>query len=355
MAHRTALLRAVVDSRAVTSISFRTRSSLSQAAKLRPPAEVAVTQGARNSLVTPQSLTLYRHRVQIPHRLTRFHSNSVMADGDALLAAMADDLDGIDDSLRDENLRVDAPWGLAVYRVSYSDDAAWQRMLARIETDMRERLELQSRDDLLARHDLVVMDDRAKFDGLKPYEVRELFTKWAVEELGRNWVGQPILDANRGTLDGREGTGDENTTSWERGPDYFSGARYNYCLVVDDLCLESLDKMPTGPVIKLLRKDFSPLSQDEGERTARIGEEEELGFPGTFWEDGVTGHEEEDVGWMYIPVVDYVEQYNALCDGDNWYEGYVRPPFTFHNRRIENAVGFWRTTATATASHLNQT
>ncbi|KAI2780882.1 hypothetical protein F4815DRAFT_468187 [Daldinia loculata] len=50
---------------------------------------------------------------------------------------------------------------------------------------------------------------------------------------------------------------------------------------------------------------------------------------------------------MYIPVVDHVEQYNMMCDGDNWYVSYVRPPFTFLDRKIETAVGFWRKTATS--------
>lgn len=95
--------------------------------------------------------------------------------------------------------------------------------------------------------------------------------------------------------------------------------------------------------MKLVRKEFSLLSRDDEEMTADLNEEEkESDYPVGFWEDGVTDHE-EDVGWMYMPVVEYVEYYNDLCDGDHWYECYVRPPLTFYDRSIENAVGCWRT------------
>ncbi|KAI6081053.1 hypothetical protein F4821DRAFT_250102 [Hypoxylon rubiginosum] len=104
--------------------------------------------------------------------------------------------------------------------------------------------------------------------------------------------------------------------------------------------------MPTGPVVKILRKKFPLSSLDDEEMTVDFNEErEESGCPVGFWEDGVTDHEEEDVGWMYMPVVEYFEYYNDLCDADHWYECYVRPPLTFYGRNIEDAVGCWRTTA----------
>ncbi|KAI2780881.1 hypothetical protein F4815DRAFT_468186 [Daldinia loculata] len=60
-----------------------------------------------------------------------------------------------------------------------------------------------------------------------------------------------------------------------------SGTRYNYCLVVDDVCLESLEKMHGG-VVKLLRKDFLPLSQDEAREIGFIDDNRDSGIPAAF-------------------------------------------------------------------------
>ncbi|KAK6956142.1 hypothetical protein Daesc_001414 [Daldinia eschscholtzii] len=196
---------------------------------------------------------------------------------------MADPLDGIDGSLRGENHNTDAPWGMAVYRVCYDDDAAWQQMLARIEETVQWRLKLAGRKDLLARHKLVIMEDPSKFSGMNSDEIREEFTEWAAEEHRRNWGGKHNKDP------------------------YFSGARYNFCLVVDDLSLESLDKRVIAPVIKILQKDFSPWTEEEAKEMGFIGEDGDSVLPAGFWEGGVTDSEEENVGWMYIPVVDLPE------------------------------------------------
>ncbi|KAG4222080.1 hypothetical protein PC116_g29445 [Phytophthora cactorum] len=214
-----------------------------------------------------------------------------MTDGDTILAAMADPLDGIDESLRGESHNTDAPWGMTVYRVCYDDDAAWQQMLARIEETVQWRLKLAGRKDLLARHKFVIMEDPSKFSGMEPDEIREEFTEWAAEEHRRNWGGKHNKDP------------------------YFSGARYNFCLVVDDLSLESLERRAIAPVIKILQKDFSPWTEEEAKEMGFIGEDGDSGLPAGFWEGGVTDSEEENVGWIYIPVVE----------------------------TVENRVGYWRT------------
>ncbi|KAI1483479.1 hypothetical protein F4774DRAFT_367708 [Daldinia eschscholtzii] len=310
----------VAGSRHVVRIASASHPHLSQTVRIRPSRENTVAQIVKRSSFAPKSFGV-RYGAQVPWGLAAFHSNPAMTDGDAILAAMADPLDGIDESLRDENHNTDAPWGMAVYRVCYDDDAAWQQMLARIEETVQWRLKLVGRSDLRARHKLVVMDDPSKFSGMKPDEIREIFTEWAAEEHRRNWGGKHN----------------------NKDP-YFSGARYNFCLVVDDLCLESLDKGAIAPVIKILQKDFSPWTEEEAREMGFIGEVDgDSELPAGFWEGGVTGSEEENVGWMYIPVVEYVEQCNILCDADNWHDSYVRPPFTFYDRTVENRVGYWRT------------
>lgn len=70
----------------------------------------------------------------------------------------------------------------------------------------------------------------------------------------------------------------------------FHGARYNFALFVDDICLESLDHMHS-PVVKIMSKQWPTLTPEE--RNYEV-------YPG--WEDGTTEIGEEDVGWMYMHV-----------------------------------------------------
>ena len=57
--------------------------------------------------------------------------------------------------------------------------------------------------------------------------------------------------------------------------------------------------------------------------------------------DGFTEYEEEDVGWMYMPVDAYVDLYTNL-QVDGW-DNYVRPPYTLYAFGDESKlVGHWR-------------
>ncbi|KAL1852843.1 hypothetical protein Daus18300_012006 [Diaporthe australafricana] len=246
---------------------------------------------------------------------------------DALLRAMSDSLQGIDDALNNEDLKPSAPWGLAVYRTTYGDDAAWQRMRDALSGAAAEALELAGRaDSLLPRLSQVFIEDRATLDGARVRDVRRRLAVWAAEELRRNLReggGQPPVEgaARRADMDG---------------PGYFAGTRYNYCLLIDGVCLESLDRM-ASPVVKLVKKNFA----GEGEGGGEDGSSGAVAHSG--WEDGVTDCEEEDVGWMYLPVADYVDCCNQLHDPEFWHDGYyVRPPLTFLDRNIASAPGFWR-------------
>lgn len=238
-----------------------------------------------------------------------------------LLKSMADPLDGMDKALNCPFLKPDAPWGLVVYRGSYSDDAAWEHMLAQINENLKESLEINDRQALLARHQLVVMNDRSQFDGATPDQVREHFSKWAVDELRLNWRDQPIPDDQVAEIEAGDGMV------------YSAGTRYNFCLLVDDVCLESLAKM-SSPVVKLVKKHWVPDEQDLGEK------EGEGDNPG--WEEGVTNNEFEDMGWMYIYISDYMDIQNSLYEGDNWADDYIRPPLMRFESEFETAPGFWR-------------
>jgi hypothetical protein len=95
---------------------------------------------------------------------------------------LCDHYDEIDDSLKDRNLKPDTPWGLAIYRVAYGDQAAWERILA----ELNKILVDWGRMDRRARHHLVVMDDRSRFNGATIDQVRNHFRKWSLDEVKRN-------------------------------------------------------------------------------------------------------------------------------------------------------------------------
>ncbi|KAK3295593.1 uncharacterized protein B0H64DRAFT_395717 [Chaetomium fimeti] len=218
-----------------------------------------------------------------------------------------DGFDGIEEALSDRNLKADAPWGMALYRTAYGDEAAWRHMVARIKGSMERSV--MGWDDIRARHQLVVMDDRSQFDGATIDQVRTHFRAWSLEELKRNWRHPPLPEEELAKI--------EASTF---GPDEGAGLRYNYCLVVDDLCLESVERM-RSPVLKLVDKGWKPYDPDELPMTDESEEDENPG-----WEGGVTNSEYEWVGWMYIDTNDYVEIQDLLQESCWWPDMYVRPP-----------------------------
>jgi hypothetical protein len=252
--------------------------------------------------------------------------------GAELELAMAEPLEVVPNSWI---LKPDAPWGLVVYRVSYSDDAAWDRMLSVIRHDIESSLALrqQAQSDVCARHQLVVMDDASKFDDAEHDDIREHFNTWAADELQRNW------DTDREPV----ATKDEIISGITAGSrNYYlshAGTRYNFCWMVDDICLESLEKM-SSPVVKLVNRDWAPDSEPY--------EDEEDGDDEKYdWEGGETNKDYEDVGWMYVNTYEYTDLQNMLLDDDYWTDYYVRPPLMQWESDFNEAPGFWRRNASA--------
>lgn len=252
-------------------------------------------------------------------------ANPAAAQG--LLTAILDSLQGIGEALTLEDLNPSAPWGLAVYRTTYDDDAAWERMRDALSRAVASALEMYGcTDSLLPRLSHAFIEDRATLGGAGVCDVRRRFTLWAAEELRRNW--------RVGATTPPPPTEDEARRAGVGGPGYFAGTGYNYCLLVDEVCLESLDRI-ASPVVKLVKKDFA----DEG----GIGGGTSGAVASSGWEDCVTDSGEEDVGWMYLPLADYVDCCNQLHDPEFWHDGYyVRPPLTFLNRDFASAPGLWR-------------
>ncbi len=231
-----------------------------------------------------------------------------------------DGLEGIDDSLNERSLKPDAPWGSVVYRAAYGNDVAWEQMLRLLLEGLIEGLEASGRLDLLSRHRFVVVDDRSQFEGATPERVRGHFNKWVLEEFERNWREPTMPEADVARI--RSGGRDLD----------FAGARYNFCLLIDDICLESLDRNLSGiPVAKLISKREPYLAEYEEERTCP-------------WEGGMTDDEFENVGWMYKEVCEYVRIHDQLQEPDTFYDEayYHRPPLLGWAIDFERAPGYWR-------------
>lgn len=108
--------------------------------------------------------------------------------------------------------------------------------------------------------------------------------------------------------------------------------RYNYCLVVDEICLESIEHPEAlESVVKLIWRDWEcPWSP-----------EEKLQGVQPPFHGGITEFAEEDVGWMYLPLLFYMDKYENFHNWC-WDDMYVRPPFIDGTEDQTNMVGHWR-------------
>ncbi|KAK2818428.1 hypothetical protein FQN49_007908, partial [Arthroderma sp. PD_2] len=178
---------------------------------------------------------------------------------------------------------------------------------------------VEKRMDLLPYHEMTIMDDKARFDGATSHDIRDHFGNWVADTLKDKLVIPPTeleLQLIR------------QNYSADHAPEWSFGARYNFCIFTDDICLESLKHM-TWPVIKLLGKPF-------GAREPR--DRDYVVYPG--WEDGDTDCEDEDVGWIYIEAMEYLTLYEMLVETHNWYNQYCRPPFMWNTTDRSRAPGY---------------
>ncbi|KAM7219106.1 hypothetical protein V8F06_005544 [Rhypophila decipiens] len=118
-------------------------------------------------------------------------------------------------------------WGFVVYRLDYGDEARWKAMLQKMLDAVRGGLRQRRRSELFARHQMVLMNDQDKFEGMTMAQVHAHFSEWVKGQVHQ----VPERDSR--------------------------AARYFACLLVDSVSLLSLDH-PWGrpPIVKLLlRRD----------------------------------------------------------------------------------------------------
>ncbi|KFZ11689.1 hypothetical protein V502_07453 [Pseudogymnoascus sp. VKM F-4520 (FW-2644)] len=208
----------------------------------------------------------------------------------------------------------DSVWGFVIYRCVEGNDAAWNSILEQLQSRIQEDLKDEQFQDLLLFHDLHVIDDKSLYEASVD-EVRAHFQAWVPKN-----------------LEARLHPGTKCTIS---DVDYLSvdiTPRYKYCLVVDEICLESVEHPEgLGPVVKLVCRDWECLWSPE----------EKLQGVQPPFHDGITEYYDEDVGWMYMPLLFYMDKYDNFHDWC-WDDMYVRPPFIDGSEDETDMVGRWR-------------
>ncbi|KAL4862879.1 hypothetical protein BDV12DRAFT_202644 [Aspergillus spectabilis] len=166
-------------------------------------------------------------------------------------------------------------WGFALHLCTYKDDTQWKRMLDPIQTEVLFSLEAEERMDLLPSLQLTITDDPTEFGGATFHDIREHFKLWTQDVLV-----SVLKDPAKRTFDVLGGNGRER-----RPLELEIGARYNFCLFVNETCLESLDELPDRPMVKIL-SILRGRSQPE-QKVYKV-------HPG--FEEGQTDQTDEDVG-----------------------------------------------------------
>lgn len=216
----------------------------------------------------------------------------------------------------------DAPWGMAVYRTCYDNEAKWQKMRKHLETTIRKELEDRSRHSILKRHQFVFMDDRSLFDGASPAKVRDHFDQWAKGELKRNMAQRPLSD-------------DSHRSHEELMK--LAGTRYHICMLIDDVCLQSVDVSQTAlrELVMLVKKDSDLASESKVEQDIHPD-----------YEDGwMVDHNEGPGGWIYVEALEYIKLYDMLSsDHNDWYEDhmFMYPSLVYGNMGLKRSPGFSR-------------
>ena len=206
-------------------------------------------------------------------------------------------------------------WGLTIFRCTYSNDAAWSRIMEFIESHVHETLESYDADDLKRSLRMTVHSEASILNGASKELVRERFKAWITSED----VRQELV-----SLDGQQ----TSISEVDKTP------RYEYCLHVDQGALDSI----IDPEKQLAKEDAGIRGYvnlidanwempDAGERAAQLRiDDPEEDDPLDDGEEPIDGCKLYDVGWMKVSVIGLMPGGYAKLRMRLWEENYVRPP-----------------------------
>lgn len=217
-------------------------------------------------------------------------------------------------------------WGFVIYRCDYSNNDLFDRFITCLREEA-ERYHQRAKQDRTTGLYLrwTIIDDRDSLDGATKDEVRERFVVW-----------------RDGLSVEREGEGaDHRVTRFL--------PRFEYCIHIGKDSLDSLraheealaaaaassgqqESVSASPPVffALVRAMQRPEGLPEGydpNKAEKEEEEDDDDYDVDHANDppAVEGSTEDDVGWMYVKVRDWVALYEELHD-QAWYILYTRPP-----------------------------
>jgi hypothetical protein len=227
------------------------------------------------------------------------------------------------DSLAHSELKPDhTKWGFVIVRCVYgpASETPWAMMLELLRAHVEESLSLQDQVELLPHHEITTVEDEATLGGADSYAARRAFRAWVAADL------PPRLHADRlkeygGLAQARAKLLSNDAHASTNHPAAVMPPRWQYCIFIDQDCLRSLEKGPVEPelkepALKILTTDW----KWDGEESPT----EE--FVTMNWDGGQTDEEGEEVGWMYMDMLEYVDVYERLLSSVfAWHEYYERP------------------------------
>lgn len=199
----------------------------------------------------------------------------------------------IEDSLVNPVILPGAPWGFVVVRTVYraASDAPLAYMLEHLRSKIACSLVLADQTNLLPRHELTVLEDKATLSNADSHTVRRVFCTWVAEDLTPRLCDTEKL---RGTAQIRA----KPISNTLEGVARRLPPRWNFCIFVDEDCLRSLDAK--FPAVKILTRNWEEKEEED----------------------------QEDIGWMYMDgamLPGYVGMYALLTDLYAWHDFYQRP------------------------------
>lgn len=218
-------------------------------------------------------------------------------------------------------------WGLAIYRCTYGNDAAWEKCLERLNVEIRDSMHFYNALDMLEedRFRLTVFDDAAEFDAADVQAVRQHFKEWRTHALREEQGSREEIVARGGCTD----------------PHFdFPGVRYRFCVQIGEAALQSIvssegEERAGEAWVNVIKGDWSwdpaaVAAQREQDKIWHM----KMGLEPQDFEDcfevfpEVDGCTEQNVGWMKVHYMALIPRFYMMLHDPSFLDDkmYVRPP-----------------------------
>jgi hypothetical protein len=202
--------------------------------------------------------------------------------------------DLIEINMQDDGFRY---WGIAIYRTTYKSESDWEEFLRRFLGRVRKTLEYYEGLDMWDSFRPTVMEDKSRFDGATPTQIRDAFKEWA-----------------------RTACETEQGVTYERA-EWAYGARYRLCILVDEEAVRSVLEIPEERLDKLNTTGFVVMINGRWVPEIAEGEDDDDEY------EPLYGCTREDVGWMKVHYDRaQIVASTTMRDGSDWDLEYRRPP-----------------------------